>query len=415
MNDKRLVSLIGVSALLILFASCAGTNEADLLERARVIHDEVLTVDTHCDTPMRLIRGEYDMGERHESGARGGKIDFPRMKEGGLDAEFFAAFVGQGELTPEGYAAARERADRMIDAVEEMCSRYPELVEKATTPEDAERLENAGKRAAFIGIENGYPIGRDLGLVKHFFDRGVRSITLCHGGDNDICDSATERRNPEDEGLSEFGRAVVEECNRLGVMVDLSHLSERSIYDVLEHSRAPVFASHSSVRALCDHPRNLTDDMLKKLKENGGVIQICLVSSFLKTPEPNPERDKAREELREQYSTSADSEDEGVRDRMRQEYRRILEKHPMERATVKDLVNHIDYVVRLIGVAHVGIGTDFDGGGGIDGCDHVGEMPNITVELLRRGYSKEDIAKIWGGNVMRVLRDVIETAAGTTS
>ncbi|MCJ7681651.1 MAG: dipeptidase, partial [Candidatus Aminicenantes bacterium] len=277
-------------------------------------------------------------------------------------------------------------------------------------PEDAERLEKAGKRAAFIGMENGYPIGQDLSLVKHFFERGVRYITLCHGGDNDICDSATERRNPEDEGLSEFGRQVVEECNRLGVMVDLSHLSEKSIYDVLAHSKAPVFASHSSVRSLCDHPRNLTDDMLKKLKETGGVIQICLVSSFIKTPVPNPERDKALEELRERNRTAADNEDEGVRNRMRQEYREILDKYPVERASVKDLVDHIDYVVRLIGADHVGIGTDFDGGGGIDGCDHVGEMPNITVELLRRGYSKEDIAKIWGGNVMRVLRDVIAKA-----
>lgn len=415
MKNKRWMSWVGLLGILLIFSVCAGTNEADLVEKARIIHDEALTVDTHCDTPMMLVRGEYDMGERHEPGRRAGKIDLPRMKEGGLDAEFFAAFVGQGRLDPEGYASARERADRMIDAVEEMCRRYPELVEKAVTPEDAVRLEKAGKRAAFIGMENGYPIGRDLSLVKYFYDRGVRYITLCHGGDNDICDSATERKNPEDNGLSEFGRTVVEECNRLGMMVDLSHLSDRSIYDVLELSKAPVFASHSSVRALCDHPRNLTDDMLNKLKDNRGVIQICLVSSFVKTPVPNPDREKALNDLRERYSASANSEDEGVRDQMRREYSEILEKYPMERASVKDLVDHIDHVVRLIGVDHVGIGTDFDGGGGIEGCDHVGEMPNITLELLRRGYSQEDIAKIWGGNVMRVMREVIETARGITS
>lgn len=367
-----------------------------------VVHDEVLTVDTHSDTPMSMIR-DWDMGLKHEPSRRGGKIDLPRMKEGGLDAEFFAVFTGQGPLTDEGYLRVRELADQAFAAIHKMCEDYPDLVELALSPEEAYRLEKAGKRAAFIGMENGYPIGRDLAMVKDYYDRGMRYLTLCHGGDNDICDSSTERTNPEDQGLSEFGRQVVEECNRLGIMIDVSHMSDQSFFDVLELSRAPIFASHSSVRSICDHPRNLSDDMIKALAAKNGVIQICFVSSFLRKEEPNPERDQALMELRKKFEGLGDSEDEGVRDKMYAEYRAVMEKYPSASATVEDLVNHVDYVVKLVGVEHVGLGTDFDGGGGIDGCSDVSEMPNVTKELVKRGYSEEDIRKIWGGNVMRVF------------
>ena len=388
--------------------SCTGGHEdsasgLDPLE----VHNEVLTVDTHCDTPMIMSR-DWDMGVRHEPSPRGGKIDLPRMKEGGLDAEFFAVFTGQGPLTDEGYARVRDLASRAFDAIHKMCESYPGLVELALTPDDALRLEKAGKRAAFIGMENGYPIGRDLGMVKEYYDRGMRYLTLCHGADNDICDSSTERAKPEDEGISEFGRQVVDECNRLGIMIDVSHMSDQSFYDVLELSKAPIFASHSSVRALCDHPRNLSDDMIKALAEKDGVIQICLVSSFLKKEKPNPERDQALGELRKKFEALGDSEDEGVRNKMYAEYRAVMEKYPAEQATVKDLVDHLDYVVRLVGVDHVGLGTDFDGGGSIEGCSDVSEMPNITRELISREYSKEDIRKIWGGNVMRLLQKTIK-------
>jgi membrane dipeptidase len=255
-------------------------------------------------------------------------------------------------------------------------------------------------------MENGYPIGKDLALVEYFYDRGVRYITLCHGGDNDICDSSFERRNPEDDGLTEFGKQVVAECNRLGILVDISHASDKSFFDVLQVTKAPVIASHSSVRAICDHPRNLTDEMLKVLAENGGVIQICFVSSFVKTPEPNPEREAAMAQLKEEYGSRSDITDEETRKKWREKYMAIGEKFPEERATIKDIVDHIDYVVELIGVDYVGIGTDFDGGGGVDGCDDVSDMPNITEELVRRDYSEEDIRKIWGGNLMRVFREV---------
>jgi membrane dipeptidase len=280
----------------------------------------------------------------------------------------------------------------------------------ATTPEDAYRIEKEGKRAAFIGMENGYPIGKDLSLIGEYYDKGVRYITFCHSRDNDICDSSTDTADPEDNGLSEFGKEVVAECNRLGIMIDISHASEKSFFDIIETTKAPIIASHSSARALCDHPRNLTDEQLKALAENGGVIQICFVYSFIKEQPPNPERDAALKALREKYGSRRDIRDEAERAKLYAEYEAIFEKYPGEKTTLEELVDHIDHVVALIGVDHVGIGTDFDGGGGVEGCNDVSEMPNVTEELLRRGYSEEDIRKIWGGNIMRVLSRVIEVS-----
>jgi membrane dipeptidase len=413
MKVKRLTAIVFVLCISVIWGTFCSPKQVteELRAEALAIHNRVLTVDTHSDTPSRLLREDWDIGERHDPSQRGsGKIDLPRMAEGGLDAEFFAAYVGQGERTTEGFSRAKERAMQMLDAIHKMCEDYPHLVELATSPDDAYRLEKEGKRAAFIGMENGYPIGIDLSLVKKYYEKGVRYITLCHGGDNDICDSATDRNNPEDNGLSEFGKKVVAECNRLGIMVDISHASDKSFFDVLEATQAPIIASHSSVRALRDHPRNLSDEMIKALASNGGVMQICFVSSFVKETKPNPEREKALDALREKYGPRREIKDEAVLEKMREEYMKVYENFPRERATVEDLIDHVDYVVKLVGVDHVGFGTDFDGGGDIEGCSDVSELPNLTVELVRRGYSEEEIRKIWGGNLMRVFRKVVEVA-----
>jgi membrane dipeptidase len=413
MRNKNKVFLAGILlAMVYAVMFCTSPQkEEDLAAKVRALHERVLTVDTHADTPMRLLSEDWDIGERHEAtGRRGSKIDLPRMAEGGLDAEFFAVFIGQGQRSPEGYAAASEQAFHILDAIHKMCDDYPDLVSLATSPEDAYRIEKEGKRAAFIGMENGYPIGKDLALIEKYYDRGVRYITLCHSSDNDICDSSTDRMDPEDRGLTEFGREVVAKCNRLGIMVDVSHVSEKSFFDILEVTKAPVIASHSSVRALCDHPRNLTDDQLKALAKNGGVIQICFVSSFIKEEPPNPEREAALKALMEKYGSRRNIQDEATREKAMQEYQDIYEKYPEGKATLKELVDHIDYVVDLVGVDQVGIGTDFDGGGGVEGCDDVSEMPHITEELLRRGYSEQDIQKIWGGNLMRVFSRVMEVS-----
>lgn len=394
----------------LLFLSCKKKVEEEILmAKARQIHEELLTVDTHCDMPSLMVeKSDWDVGVRHEPGQRkSDQLDLPRMKEGGLDAEFFAVFVGQGERTAEGYARAQQRASQELAAIHKMVNDYPDLIELATAPEDAYRLQKEGKQAAFIGMENGYPIDKDLSLLQEYYKQGVRYITLCHMQDNDICDSSTDKENPEDEGLSDFGEKVVAECNRLGIMVDVSHISDKSFFDVLKITKAPVIASHSSVRALCDHPRNLSDGMLKALAANGGVVQICFVSSFIKKSKPNPQREKALAELREKYGSWEEIKDEVKLAKLREEYMKINNKYPEERATLKELVNHIDYVVKLIGVDHVGIGTDFDGGGGVEGCDDVSQLPRITEELLHRGYSEKDIEKIWGGNIMHVFSKVI--------
>jgi len=386
-------------------------NEQELLEKARAIHQRILTLDTHCDTAMRLVRGNWNPAERHDSDSpRGSKIDLPRMKEGGLDAEFFAAFVGQGPRTAEGYRAARQTTDTLIEAVKNMVKANSHLIGLAFSPEDAYQLKKQGKLTAFLGIENGYAIGQDLSLIKYFYEQGARYITLCHTSDNDICDSSTDLDDPEDRGLSQFGRQVVAECNRQGMIVDISHASDRSFWDVLACSQAPLIASHSCARAVCDHPRNLSDEMIKALAAKGGVVQICFLSSYVKKPKPNPERDKAFEEFRTRYGNWRDIKDEAQREKIMAEMQELNRKYPVELATLQDLVDHIDHVVKLVGVDYVGIGTDFDGGGGVVGCNDVSQMINVTVELMKRGYSEADLAKIWGQNFFRVFNQVKETA-----
>ena len=393
-------------------AACTVAKTPPTVEqKARELHARILTVDTHCDTAMRLAAPDWKIGDRHDPSLRAsGKIDLPRMKEGGLDAEFFAAFVGQGPLTPEAYEKAKASALRAVEAVRKMTEEYAATIGLAVDPEGARRLKREGRLIAFIGMENGYPIGRDLALIKLFYDRGVRYITLCHSSDNDICDSSTDRRAPEDKGLSAFGRDVVAECNRLGMIIDISHASEKSFFDVLAASRAPIIASHSSARAVCDNPRNLTDDQLRALAKNGGVIQICFLGAYVKAMPVSPEREKALKELEAKYGSVREIRDEALRKEAMAARETVNQKYPQARPNVQDLVDHIDHVRKVVGIDYVGIGTDFDGGGGVVGCDDVSGMIHVTEELIRRGYTDREIEKIWGGNFFRVFEKVIDLA-----
>ncbi len=410
-TTKVLLSFLLILAFGVTSAAIQTTDEAALEAKARDIHTRILSVDTHCDTPGRMTRPGWDIGERHDPALReSGQIDLPRMKEGCLDALFFGCFTGQGPLTEAGYAGAKTRALAQIEAIEAMTAKYPEKVGKATSPEDAGRLKKEGRLAAFIGVENGYPIGDDLTMVEALAGRGVRYITLCHSSDNQICDSSTDRRAPEDKGLSEFGKKVVAECNRLGIMIDVSHMSDQSFADVVKASRAPVIATHSCCRELCDNPRNLSDEMIRTLAKNGGVLQMCFLSGYLVSPPPNSERDAARKALEQKYG-SFETMDPAKRNEAMAASRELSRKYPDPKAKVTDIVDHIDHIVKLVGVDYVGIGTDFDGGGGVEDCNDVSRMYRVTMELLRRGYTEPQIAKIWGGNTMRVLGKVIEVAA----
>ncbi len=377
-------------------------------EIAKEIHNRVLTVDSHTDTPWALLKGDFNLSERHDYEKDRSRVDFPRMIEGGLDAIFFASFVGQRERNDSTYQWAYNRAMEQIDSIHSHVNSRSEIAEIAVSPEDAYRIESLGKRAIFIGIENGFPLGLDLNNVEVFYNKGARYITLCHTRNNDICDSSTD--STEYNGLSVYGEDVVAEMNRLGMMVDVSHISDSSFYDVINLSKTPIIASHSCARAICDNPRNLNDDMLKRLDENGGVIQMCILSDYVKAPEPYPERDSTQNALRIKYRGFDDLTKEEMA-MARKEWYAIDTIFPRKLATVSDAVDHIDHMVKVAGIDHVGIGTDFDGGGGLADCQDVSQLGNITLELVKRGYSEEEIRKIWGGNIMRVLQKVLDNAS----
>ena len=378
-------------------------KKQNIESRAARIHQSAFTVDSHTDTPLSFLNKKYDISKDNSKTLSRSCVDFPRMREGGLDAAFFAVFIGQGPLTAEGNSKAKAKAETIFDSIYASVNRNSNISGIATSPSEAMKLVKQKKSVVFIGVENGYPVGNDLSNVKHFYDRGARYITLCHTKNNDICTSSTDTANKT--GLSVFGTQVVQEMNRLGMMIDLSHVSDQSFYDVLKQSKAPVIASHSCSRALCDNPRNLTDEMLQALSANNGVVQMCILSDYVKKPLPNPERDSVRQTVRNKYNNFQDLTDEqwGVASA---EWHAIEDKFPQKLANVGDVVDHIDHMVKIAGIDHVGIGTDFDGGGGVDGCKDVSQMGNITLELVKRGYSGKDIKKIWGGNLMRVMKEV---------
>ncbi len=404
------VSAIGISATAALKTSFYIEDDHNKLKkRADKIHIKVLTVDTHCDTPLKILHKNLDLGIKNDPKKTRSKVDFPRMKEGGLDASFFAVFLGQGKRDKESNKKAKQHALDIFEAIHKSVKENPKLAELALKPKDAYRIEKSGKRAIYIGIENGYPIGKDISNVEEFYDLGARYITLCHSSNNDICDSSTDKDGAEHDGISDFGKQVVKEMNRLGMMVDVSHISDKSFYDAVKLSETPVIASHSSARAICNHPRNMDDEMLKTLAKNGGVIQLCILNSYIREQAENPERENAFEKLREKYNNFKDLSKEQYAEASK-EWRQINKDFPALPANVAMAVDHIDHIVKIAGIDHVGIVTDFDGGGGIDGFFDISEAKNVTFELVKRGYSKKDIEKIWGGNFMRVFRQVEEYA-----
>ena len=404
-----------LTALCLLPAACnsrsAPTPDDALLVRARDVHARVLSIDTHDDIPFDFATDEVDPLDADR------KVNLQKMKEGGLDAAFFVVYVGQTARTPENYEQARIDAMTKFDAIHRMTDeQYPDRIALAYTPDDVERIHAEGKLVACIGIENGYVIGKDLSLLEKYHALGARYITLAHNGHNDIADSANPRENlgdaeAEHDGISPFGEQVIAEMNRLGIMVDVSHISKAAMLDAVRLSRAPVIASHSSTRALADVPRNMDDAQLLALRENGGVIQIVALGAFVRVDPP--EKIEALAALREEMGLTSFEAFRSLTDEQRAEYRRraaaLDEKWP--RPNVQDFVDHIDHAVQLIGIDHVGISSDFDGGGGIDGWDDASETFNVTLELVRRGYSEDDIRKLWGGNLLRVWRDVERIAA----
>lgn len=399
-------------------------DEAAVLAAAKAIHAKVLSIDTHVDIAPSNFTAT---GPNYTQRLPRTQVDLVKMEEGGLVGAFLIVYVGQDTaLNAAGYARANAQAIEKFEAIHRLTETLaPSRAEIAYTAADARRIHQSGKRVIFIGIENGFPIGSDLSNVQKFYERGGRYLSLAHNGHSQLSDSNTGERDGVwlHNGLSPLGRQVIAEMNRLGMMIDVSHPSKQSMLQTVALSRAPIIASHSGARALCGHSRNMDDEQLDALKKNGGVIQLVAFNSYVKcNPTRDAERAAAIDALRKEYGIAAGN---------RAEVQRAIDALPNDRrnaylakqeditarrypadpaATVKDFADHIDYVVKRIGIDHVGISSDFDGGGGVDGWRTASESLNVTAELVRRGYTEQEIAKIWGGNLLRVMERVEKVA-----
>lgn len=375
--------LVCATLVLFLLGSCGGESDTtavsqDPVDRARAIHERVITLDTHADINTDNFTAEINYTQDLDT-----QVTLPKMEAGGLDVAWFIVYTGQGEINQEGYRAAYANAMDKFSAIHRLAEEIaPDQIEIAYTSDDVRRIVASGKKVAMIGVENAYPVGPDLSNIEKFYDLGARYMSLAHNGHNQFSDSQTGERDGVywHGGLSEMGRFAIREMNRLGIMIDISHPSRDSIMQTLQLSRAPVIASHSSARALTNHSRNLDDEMLLALRDNGGVVQTVAFGSYI------------NEARRAHLANGGDSADAPP-------------------ATVSDFVDHIDYMVNLIGLEHVGISSDFDGGGGIEGWNDASESFNVTLELVNRGYSEEEIGMLWSGNLLRVLDEVQQIAA----
>lgn len=394
------IGLCMLSVIPLFYLSGEEKIDAQLWEKAMKIHQEAIVIDTHCDTPMVMLDKGLDIGQKSDKN----DLDLIRMKEGGLDAIIFAAFVGN-DLDQKNPV---KKALEMIDEIYRQVEKHPDLAKMAFSPQDIRDIHGEGKRAVLIGIENGGPLEGNLRLLRDFYRLGVRYITLTHNDNNDICDSSGAK-TPKWNGVSPFGKEVIKEMNRLGMLIDVSHISDKAFQDVLEVSEAPVFASHSSTRSICDAERNMTDDMIRALAKKGGVIQVTFCSFFVDQEYKNKAiaNDKIIEpemiKLKEKYKDNPEAYwNEAI----------VLWKSVAPPAPkIEKLIDHIDHVVKLVGVDYVGLGSDYDGAGNYPlGLENVSGFPLITYHLLKRGYSEEDIKKILGGNFLRVFEKVIQTS-----
>ena len=355
-----------IAVITVIYLLKVKNDNNHLLEKAKTIHDNIITLDTHCDINVKNFTDSINYSQNLNT-----QCNIPKMESGGLDVAWFVVYTGQGDLTDKGYEIAYNNAISKFEAIHNLVNSYaPERIGLALTSADVKKIHSSGKKVAMIGIENGYPIGMDIKNVEKFYNMGARYMSLAHNGHSQLSDSNTGETDDVylHNGLSELGVEVIKEMNRLGIMIDISHPSKEAIRQMISLSKAPVIASHSSARTLCDHSRNLDDDQLGWIKENGGVVQTVAFKSYL-----NSEKSKA---------------------------------NSVEKVDVSDFVDHIDYLVNSMGINHVGISSDFDGGGGVEGWSDASETFNVTLELVKRGYDEAEIEKIWSGNLLRVLDEV---------
>lgn len=394
--------LLATTAALALVAAAAPmTAWAADPAAARKLHEGLLTLDTHLDTPANFGRPGWDILDRHSADKDGSQIDYPRMVEGGLDGGFFAIFTNQGPRTPEATRAARDAAIIRGVEIREMVAKHGDKFALALKADDAERIAAQGKRVVFVSVENSYPMDGDVTLLSTFYALGVRISGLAHFKNNDMADSSTDA--PEWHGLSPLGKQFVAEANRLGVVLDGSHSSDEVLDQLITLSKTPVILTHSGCKAVFNHPRNVDDARIKALAASGGVIQVDAYSSYLIETPKNAERDAAVAALRAKAGARAKMT-EAERAGFMAEMKAIDAKYPVPKATFEDFMNHLNHALKVAGVDHVGIGIDFDGGGGVTGLNDASDYWKISERLLAEGYTRDDLAKIWGGNVLRLLR-----------
>jgi len=355
-----------IAIITVIYLLKVKNDNNHILEKAKTIHDNIITLDTHCDINVKNFTDSINYSQNLNT-----QCNIPKMESGGLDVAWFVVYTGQGDLTDKGYEIAYNNAISKFEAIHNLVNSYaPERIGLALTSADVKKIHSSGKKVAMIGIENGYPIVMDIKNVEKFYNMGARYMSLAHNGHSQLSDSNTGETDDVylHNGLSELGVEVIKEMNRLGIMIDISHPSKEAIRQMISLSKAPVIASHSSARTLCDHSRNLDDDQLGWIKENGGVVQTVAFKSYL-----NSEKSKA---------------------------------NSIEKVDVSDFVDHIDYLVNSMGINHVGISSDFDGGGGVEGWSDASETFNVTLELVKRDYTELEIEKLWSGNLLRVLDEV---------
>lgn len=380
--------------LLVMAAAGCATNPAQ-------VHQRALTLDTHLDTPALFEIQGWDFTQRHRVEDDGSQIDLPRMVEGGLDGGFFATYIPQGPLTPEGRAAAYAAANRRLDAIHALVDRNPGTLGIAHNAAEARRVVASGRRVVLLSMENGYPVGDRPELLKQFHARGVRMAGPVHFRNNDLATSSTDVPRPEAPGLTAAGREWVREANRLGIVIDMSHASDAALDEVVALSTRPIVLSHSGARAVFDHPRNLDDERLRRIAAKGGVIQVSAYPDYMVTRSPSPERAAALAQVRQSRgSTEAQLQE---RTRLQAE---IDRRYPVPQPTYEQFIAHLLHVIEVAGADHAGIGIDFDGGGGVKGLEDATGYPRITESLLKAGLAPRQIEGVWGGNVLRVLEQV---------
>lgn len=394
---------------LIALALLTGSAQAvDVPPAIRALHERLLVLDSHLDTPMQLARPGWDISQRHRYADDLSQVDLPRMREGGLDGGFFAVFTPQGPRTPEGRTLASEHGLAVIIRIRDMVAARPDEFALATRAQEVPGIVASGRRVVLISMENAEPLAADPGRLATYQRLGLRMLGLVHAQNNSFADSATAL--PEWHGLSPAGRELVGEANRLGILIDVSHASDAVFDQVLALSRAPVIASHSGARAIGPHPRNLDDARLRRLAEKGGVIQVNSFPSDLVPRPPNPERDKVLAPLYREFRLAASLSPEQVADLARR-IRETDARYPLPPTRLDDFMAHLLHILDVVGPQHVGIGADWDGGGGVEGLRDVSDLPRISQRLLAAGYSEQDLAAIWGGNLLRVLAAAEANAA----